>query len=168
MKIAIYPGSFDPLTNGHINIIKRSSNVFEQIIVAIAENNLKKSFFNVKKRIRLIQENVILLNLSNKIKVVSFKGLTAEYANKNGIKFIVRGLRAISDFEYEFKMAHMNKTISPNIETMFFMTDQKYFYTSSNLIKSIAILSPNKIKKFVPNNVFKSLKDHFKLKKKCN
>lgn len=166
MKIAIYPGSFDPITNGHINIIKRASNIFEQIIVAIAENNLKQSFFDIEKRIRLIQENMILLNLSNKIKVVSFKGLTAEYASKNGIKFIVRGLRAISDFEYEFKMAHMNKTISPNVETMFFMTDQKYFYISSNLIKSVAVLSPNKIKKFVPSNVLKSLQDNFK--KKCH
>ncbi len=134
---AIYPGTFDPPTNGHFDIIERSSKVFDRVIVAVAINPNKKPLFSVEKRVDLLKE--ITRDLGN-VEVTSFHGLLVNYAKSVGARVIVRGLRAVSDFEYEFQMAHMNKKLHPELDTVFMMTGEKYFYVSSNIVKEIASL----------------------------
>ncbi|RMG58425.1 MAG: pantetheine-phosphate adenylyltransferase [Deltaproteobacteria bacterium] len=132
---AIYPGTFDPPTNGHLDIVERSSKVFDRVIVAVAFNPHKTPLFPVEKRVELLKE--ITSHLEN-VEVTSFTGLLVDYAKQVGARVIVRGLRAVSDFEYEFQMAHMNKKLYPELDTVFMMTGEKYFYVSSNIVKEIA------------------------------
>lgn len=152
--LAVYPGSFDPPTNGHLDIVFRASCLFSKIIVAITENASKKHIFSLNKRIDLFQK--ITENLKN-VEVTSFSGLLVNYLEKINSFVLIRGLRALSDFEYEFQMALMNRKLNKKIETIFLMTAQAYTFISSNMIKEIAMLGGN-IADFVPDCVEKELK----------
>ena len=134
-RIAVYPGSFDPLTNGHLDIIHRGVQVFDRLVVSIAENSRKSSLFTVEERLEIIRE---VLADEPRVEVDAFEGLTVEYAVKRGAVAIVRGLRAVADFEYELQMANMNRKLSPSIETLFMMTSEKYFFVSSQNVKEVA------------------------------
>ena len=156
-KIAIYPGSFDPITNGHIDIIKRSLSLFDKVIIAVNDNSFQKFLFTAKERVKMIKS---ALNFSNRVEVESFRGLLVNYAKAKEANFIIRGLRALSDFEYEFQMYLMNKKLNPEIEIIYFMTNQEYSYLSSSIIKEISRLGGT-IKNFVPEGVKKSLQEKF-------
>ena len=154
MKIAIYPGSFDPITNGHIDIINRASKLYDKLIIAVASNSNKKSLLSKSQRVDILEESVS----SNKIKIDSFEGLLVDYANKQNVYTIIRGLRTLSDFEYEFRMAIMNRNLNPSIETIFLMTDEKYSHISSSSIKEIYLLDGD-IGPFVPDAVINKLNE---------
>jgi len=141
MRKAIFPGSFDPLTNGHLDVIQRSSPLFDEIVVAILNNPEKNPMFTVEERVEMIEE--ILPSVAQdgcKITVASFSGLTAEFAKRSGATAIVRGIRAVSDYEYELRMALMNRKLEPTIETVFLMADEEYSYVSSTLMKQVFLL----------------------------
>ena len=141
MRKAIFPGSFDPLTNGHLDVIKRSSPLFDEIVVAILNNPDKNPMFTVEERAEMIGEILPSVEHSEcKITVASFSGLTAEFAKRIGATAIVRGIRAVSDYEYELRMALMNRKLEPTIETVFLMADEEYSYVSSTLMKQVFLL----------------------------
>jgi pantetheine-phosphate adenylyltransferase len=150
---AVYPGSFDPPTNGHLDIITRASKLFPKIIVAVTENASKKHMFSLEERVALLQEAAKSLD---NVEVVSFSGLLANYLEKINTFVLIRGLRALSDFEYEFQMALMNRNLNKNIETIFLMPDQAYTFLSSSMVKEIAALG-GKTKDLVPECVEKKL-----------
>lgn len=152
-RIALYPGSFDPLTLGHVDIIQRGSAVFDKIIVAVLRNVDKKPMFSVDERLEMIRHT--FRNLEN-VEADSFSGLLVDYAAKREGTTIVRGIRAISDFEYEFQMALMNRRLAPTIETVFMMPAEEYSYVSSRLVKEVATLGGN-ISGLVPKEVEKRL-----------
>lgn len=159
-KIAVYPGSFDPVTNGHIDLVQRTLQVFDRVIVAIATNPDKDdSLFSVKERLEMIRE--VFNGLGRRVQADSFEGLLVDYAEKVGAEVIIRGLRAVSDFEYEFQMAMMNRGLKPKIETLFMMTGESYFYISSRLVKEVVSLGGD-VSGLVPKNVLKRLKGKFK------
>ncbi|MEW6095476.1 MAG: pantetheine-phosphate adenylyltransferase [bacterium] len=157
-NIAIYPGTFDPITNGHLDIIERAVPLFEQIIVAIACDSPKPTVFSIQERIQMLKE--ITKNYSN-VKVEKFSGLLVEYARKKNASIIIRGLRAVSDFEHEFQMASINKRLNPDVETLFMMTHEDNFFLSSSAIKEIARLGGS-LGEFVPKIVEERLKERFK------
>lgn len=140
MTIAICPGSFDPVTNGHLDIIERTAAIFDKVIVAVLENPSKKPLFTAAERRRLLQ--AVLTHLPN-VEVEYFQGLLVDYAKKKGARVIVKGLRAISDFESEFQMALTNKRLSPEIETMFMMTANEYSFLSSSMVKELVLFGGN-------------------------
>ncbi len=154
---AVYAGTFDPITNGHLDIIKRALGLFEEIVVAVVENPSKKTLFSAKERVELAKKSIPGLN---GVRVEGFNGLLVEFCKKNNIFFIIRGLRALSDFEQEFQMASMNKSLNKKIETIFFITSQKYFYLSSSIVKEIA-KHKGRVKEFVTVEVEKALKEKF-------
>ncbi len=159
-NIAVYPGSFDPITNGHVDLIKRTLRVFNRVIVAIAVNpNKDNSLFSVEERLAMIRE--VFRGLGKRVKVDSFEGLLVNYARRTGAKVIIRGLRAVSDFEYEFQMAMMNRRLQPDLETFFMMTGESYFYISSHLVEEVMSLGGD-VSGLVPKNVIKKLKKKFK------
>lgn len=135
MKIAIYPGSFDPITLGHIDIIERASLIFDEIIVAVLVNSSKTPCFTLDEKIELIK---LAIGNNKKVHVKSFDGLLADFAKNQGANIIIKGLRAVSDFEYEFQMALANKKINPTLETVFLNASDNYLYVSSSLVKDIA------------------------------
>lgn len=151
--IAVYPGSFDPPTNGHIDIIARAAKIFPEVIIAITHNYNKKHMFSLDERISMMKE--VVSNIKN-AKVSSFSGLLVDYLNKIDSFCIVRGLRALSDFEYEFQMALMNRKLKKDVETIFLMPDQEYTFLSSSMVREIASLNGN-FKNFVPKNVYKKI-----------
>ncbi len=153
MKIAVYPGSFDPVTKGHIDILKNGAEIFDKVIIAVAKNSEKNSFLSVSERVALIKESV--KDLEN-VEVDSFDGLTIEYAKKVGAKVILRGLRAVSDFEYEMQLSQANSALSGEIKTIFLITKPKYNFISSRTIKEI-FLNNGDISKFVPECVYEFL-----------
>lgn len=155
MKIAIYPGSFDPVTNGHVDIIKRAAKLFTKVVVAVIGNPEKKSRFTLEQRVAMIKES--LPHMSHVV-VESFDGLLVEYAKKKKAHTIIRGLRAVSDFDYEFQMALTNRKMAPDIETLFFMTDYKYSYLSSSFVKQIAHFGGD-VSELVPAAVAKRLRE---------
>jgi pantetheine-phosphate adenylyltransferase len=157
MRTAIYPGSFDPLTNGHLSLIQRSLKMFDHLVVAIATNPKKTSLFTVDERKAIIQHAV----KDKRVEVDAFEGLLVDYARRRGIKVMIRGLRAVSDFEFEFQLANMNRKLRPDIETVFMMTGEDYFYISSNLVREVASLGGN-VDDLVPPGVGKKLKAKFK------
>ena len=159
--IAVYPGSFDPPTNGHIDIISRASNIFSKVIVAITHNYNKKHMFCLQDRIEMMKQSVIKMD---NVEVQSFSGLLVDYLQKINSFYVIRGLRALSDFEYEFQMALMNRKLNSKIETIFLMPDQEYTFLSSSMIREIAALNGN-FKKFVPSPVYKKM--HSKVIKKA-
>jgi len=158
--VAIYPGSFDPITNGHVDLVKRTLRVFDKVIVAIATNPDKDhSLFSVEERLRMIDE--VFASLQGRVQADSFQGLLVEYAERQNSKVIIRGLRAVSDFEYEFQMAMMNRRLKPQLETLFMMTGESEFYTSSRLVKEVVSLGGN-VSGLVPDNVLRKLQEKFK------
>jgi pantetheine-phosphate adenylyltransferase len=155
-KIAIYPGSFDPITNGHIDLIRRASTLFDKVIVGITQNSKKAAFLNIDDRIQTT--SLALKNIDN-IEVLSFNTLLVDFANAQNAQVILRGLRAVSDFEYEFQLSGMNKHLNPNIETLFMTPAEQYANISSSLVREILMLGGD-ISAFVP----KSVEDHLKSK----
>ena len=162
MKIAVYPGTFDPITYGHIDVIKKSLKIFDKLIVATTDNNDKEYFFSLEERIDIINNSLFkdLKFKKKKIKVISFNNLTINLCKKYNASAIIRGLRAVSDFEYEFQLAGMNKKLNTNIETMFLMSDVENQIISSKFVKEIANLGGN-IDRFVTKYVVKKLKNKY-------
>lgn len=158
-KIAVYPGSFDPITNGHVDIIKRGIRIFDEIIVLVAYNPNKASLFTVDERCQFIRE---VFNGHQGVRVDSHSGLLVDYLRSSGASTILRGMRALSDFEYEFQMALMNRRQTRDMETVFLMSGFRWFYTSSNLIKEVASLGGS-VKGLVPENVNQKLIEKFKI-----
>ena len=154
MKKIIYPGTFDPITNGHLDIAERAASLFDHVILAIANNPKKKSLFTVNERIDLIQTSIEHLD---KISVSSTATLIVRFAKENEAVALIRGLRSISDFEYEFQMALMNRSLAPEISTIFMMPDEKYMHLNSTVVKEIAALDGN-ISAYVPAIVEAQLK----------
>ena len=159
-NIAIYPGSFDPITNGHVDLVKRALRVFDKVIVAIASNAGKDtSLFSVEERLGMIRE--VFEPLKDRVQADSFQKLLVDYAERKQAPVIIRGLRAVSDFEYEFQMAMMNHRLKPNVETFFMMTGESQFYISSRLVKEVVSLGGN-VEGLVPGNVLKNLNRKFR------
>ncbi len=157
MRTAIYSGTFDPVTNGHLDVLFRASHIFDNTIIAVAESEEKLPLFDLAERIQLIEENIAE---RHNVKVSSFRGLLVDYAKEMGVSAIVRGLRAISDFEFEFQMTQMNRHLDDELETIFLMPKQDYFFTSSSLIKQVARYE-GKIDSLVPVNVARALNKKF-------
>ena len=161
-KNAIYPGTFDPITYGHIDVIKKALKIVDTVIVAISENSNKNYLFNSNERLEIV-ENALYKDLklnSKKVKVITFNSLTTQLCKKMKSKIILRGLRAVSDFEYEYQLAGMNKNLDNNIETMFLMSDIENQIISSNFVKEIIELGGN-IKKFTTPSTIKALKNKY-------
>lgn len=157
--VAIYPGSFDPITNGHVDLVRRTLRVFDKVIVAIATNPDKdRSLFTVEERLAMINE--VFSDMKGRAVADAFQGLLVDYAERKNSTVIIRGLRAVSDFEYEFQMALMNHRLKPQLETLFMMTGESEFYTSSRLVKEVVSLGGN-VAGLVPDNVLKKLNEKF-------
>ena len=162
MKTAIYPGTFDPITYGHIDVIKKSLKIFDKVVVATTDNSNKNYHFSIEDRLSMIESSLFkdLKFKRNKIKVIPFDTLTINLCKKYKATVIIRGLRAVSDFEYEFQLAGMNKKLNSNIETMFLMSDVENQIISSKFVKEISKLD-GKINKFVTKSTMKMLKNKF-------
>lgn len=156
-KVAVYPGSFDPVTFGHLDIIKRGSNIFDHIIVAILNNSRKDPLFTIEERMDLLRETT--KDMKNVI-IDSFNGLLVDYVRKKNVHVVLRGLRAISDFEYELQIASINKSLDNDIETFFMMTSNNYSFLSSSMVKEIAKYHGS-VKEFVPEMVDKALEKKY-------
>jgi len=154
MRKAIYAGSFDPITNGHVDVIERGSKIFDELIIAVADNQSKPPLFSKLERVELIKKQ---LGKYKNVKVDSFEGLLIDYVRRQKTNIVLRGIRTISDFEYEFQMALTNRAIAPDIETVFVMTCEKYSYISSRLLKEAADLGAD-VSMFVPSEVTEALK----------
>ena len=157
-KVAVYPGTFDPVTYGHLDVIKRVSNLFDKVYIAVAHSGEKKALFSVEERVAMLKEAVAEFD---NVEVEDFDGLVVNYVKGKSAKVVVRGLRMISDFEYEFQMALTNRKINPDIETIFMMPNESYSYLSSRLIKEVAFMNAD-VSMFVPENVEKKLKEKIK------
>lgn len=155
--IAVYPGSFDPITNGHLDIIQRGLEVFDLLIVAVAKNSEKKGLFSTEERLEMIRRTV---GDNPRLQVDTFEGLLVDYVASRGARVILRGLRAVSDFEYEFQIAQMNHTVQEQVETLFMMTSVPYGYLSSSIVKEVASLR-GPIDTFVPPAVKEALEKKF-------
>jgi len=155
-KVAVYPGSFDPITNGHLDLLERGLKIFDRIVIAIAANPAKKPVFSIEERVDMIELSVRDHPLRDRLQVDAFQGLLVEYVRKVNAKAILRGLRAISDFEYEFQMALMNRKLSNEIETLYLMTGMRWIYISSRIIKEV-VMSGGCVSGLVPEPVEKML-----------
>ena len=154
MTTALYPGSFDPITFGHLDVIERAAKLFDRLIIAVAHNADKKPLFSAAERVGLIRG---CIGPRPNVEIVSFDGLLVDFAKQAGANAVVRGLRAVTDFEYEFQMALMNKTLSPDLETVFLTSREAFTYISSRVIKEVARLGGDVVK-FVPPNVAEALR----------
>ncbi|MES2772291.1 MAG: pantetheine-phosphate adenylyltransferase [Pseudomonadota bacterium] len=152
-NLAIYPGTFDPMTRGHEDLVRRAANLFDQVIVAIAESHSKRPFFSLAQRVRMAQE--ITAPYPN-VKVCGFNGLLMDFLHHQGAKVIVRGLRAASDFEYEFQMAGMNRNLHPDVETVFLTPGEQYMFISATMVREIALMGGD-VSKFVHETVRQQL-----------
>jgi pantetheine-phosphate adenylyltransferase len=156
-KVVIYPGTFDPITNGHISIISRALKIFDRLVIAILNNPQKLPLFSIEERIQMIRE---VLKDQRHLEVESFNGLLVDYVIQKKTNVVIRGLRALSDFEYEFQMALMNRKLNREVQSIFLMTDYKWFYTSSTIIKEAASLGGD-VSGLVPPIVCRKLKEKF-------
>jgi len=156
VRIALYPGSFDPPTHGHLSIIQRGLKIFDGLTVAVLMNPAKDALFSVDERVHLLREAL----RDNRVQVKTFSGLLVKFAQQEGVNTILRGLRAVSDFEYEFQMANMNRKLDNGIETLFMMTGEDYFYISSRFVRDVARLGGD-VKGLVPPNVLDALHRKF-------
>ncbi len=155
MKIAVYPGSFDPLTYGHLDVVERASKLVDELIVAVAKNPMKDPIFTLEERMEMVRE--AMAHIKN-VRVDKLEGLLVEYAKKTGAEAIIRGLRAVSDFEYEFQMALTNRKLNDQVETVFLVTSENYSYLSSTMIREIARLKGD-ISPFVPDEIVRRVKE---------
>ncbi|HEY6476749.1 MAG TPA: pantetheine-phosphate adenylyltransferase [Polyangia bacterium] len=155
MSLAVYPGTFDPITNGHVDILRRSLKIFDRVVVALADNIRKTPLFSLGERQTLITE---ALGSDPRLEIDAFQGLLADYCRKRGATVVIRGLRALADFEYEFQSAHMNRRLAPDVETMFLMTGEESFYVSSSLVKEVALMGGD-VAGLVPPGVAAALKE---------
>ena len=158
MRIGIYPGSFDPVTLGHVDIIKRSSNLVDKLYVAVIRNKLKKSLFSVNERVDMLKR--VTTDIPN-IKIESFDGLTIDYADNKNANVIFRGLRAVTDFEYELQIAQTNHNLNPKVDTLFLITNVEYAYLSSSIVREIASYNGD-VSGFVPESILDDIYDKFK------
>jgi len=156
-RIAVYPGTFDPITNGHTDLVSRAARVFEKIVIAVAENPQKKPLFSLEERIELAEHEV---NSLGNVEVVGFSNLLVEFVQQIGASVIIRGLRAVSDFEYEFQLASMNRHIAPDVETLFLTPDEDYSFISSSLVKEVARLNGD-VSEFVCQEVQAAMQKRF-------
>ncbi|HOK03903.1 MAG TPA: pantetheine-phosphate adenylyltransferase [Victivallales bacterium] len=156
MKTAFFPGSFDPVTFGHLDVIQRAANLFDKLIVAVALNTSKEPMFSVEKRVKILKASCSSIK---NIEIISFEGLLVNAINKYNVSAVIRGLRAISDFEYEFQMAMMNREINSKFETIFLMPSPQYSFVSSRMIKEIINLGGD-VSAFVPKAVIEELKNY--------
>lgn len=157
--IAVYPGTFDPITNGHIDILERALRLFDYVIVTVATNQRKQPLFTVPERMQFIKDAVP--HAADRIRFEEFDGLLVDFCRANNASVIVRGLRALADFEYEFQFAHMNRRLAPGIDSVFFMTDERNHYVSSSLVKEVASLGGD-VNGLVPAPVVAALKAKYK------
>jgi pantetheine-phosphate adenylyltransferase len=157
MLRAIYPGSFDPITNGHLDVLSRAARLFDEVIMAVAINQSKQVLFSVKERVELLKASC--QHLPN-VRVASFNGLLVDFARQSEAKAVIRGLRAVSDFEFEFQMALMNRSLEPELEALFLMPSEEYSYISSRMVKEVARLG-GEVSRFVPKCVEDALKARF-------
>ena len=157
MKIAIYPGTFDPITNGHLDIVRRGVKLFDKIIISIAISSKKNSLFTANERIQLIEESISPMP---SVEVDSFYGLMVEHAKKHSAVAAIRGLRVLSDFEFEFKMALMNRSLNDEISTVFLMPHEKYTHISSSMVREVSSLGGN-VSEYVPGEVDNALKKKY-------
>lgn len=158
MRTGVYPGSFDPITNGHLDVIDRACNIFEKVIVAVARNATKEPLFTPEERVGLIEEN---LRGRADISVIAFDGLIVDLAKQTKAVALIRGLRAVSDFEHEFQMAQMNRHLDDSIETIFLMPNEQFFFTSSNLVKQVFKFTDRE-RHLIPPNVHAALSKKFR------
>ena len=152
-RTAIYPGSFDPMTMGHLNIVRRSLEVFDQVVVSVLRHPEKNAMFTVEERVAMMTE---ILAAEDRVQVESFDGLLVDYVRGRGSHTVIRGLRAVQDFEYEFQMTMMNRRLAPDIDTVFMMTDEEYFYIASRTVKEVAALGGD-ISGLVPDVVARAM-----------
>ncbi|MEX2368620.1 MAG: pantetheine-phosphate adenylyltransferase, partial [Balneolaceae bacterium] len=155
-KTALFPGSFDPITNGHLDLLERATKLFDKIIVTVAVNNRKKEVFTGEERVKLIRECLQTKDWSSHIEIEQFTGLLIDFARKKNVEVLVRGVRQISDFEYEFRMALTNRRLAPNIDTVFLMPDEQLTFISASIVREIAYWRGD-LSSFVPDNVAKAL-----------
>ena len=158
MRIAVYPGSFDPITNGHLDIIERASRVYDKVIVGVLSNKSKTPLFTAEERVDMIR--LVTKDLSN-VEVDTFDGLLVDFAKSKNATVIVKGLRTVADFEYEFQMALLNKALNPEYETMFMMTNSKYSYISSSMVKELAGFHGN-LTEFVPYDIINRIEEKYR------
>lgn len=158
-RVAVYAGSFDPPTLGHLDIVKRAAPLFDVLYVLIAHNTSKNQLFSVAERIKLLEQSCDELGL--KVKIASHQGLVVDFCSKVNAKILIRGIRAVSDFEKEFQIATMNRHLDSSIESLHIMTDEKYFYLSSSLVKEVASMGSD-LTKLVPSSVVKALNQKYK------
>ncbi|HIS62979.1 MAG TPA: pantetheine-phosphate adenylyltransferase [Candidatus Scybalomonas excrementigallinarum] len=158
MKIALYPGSFDPITLGHLDVVKRAASVFDRLVIGVLNNKAKSPLFSVEERVKILEE--VTQELPN-VSIGSFSGLTVDYASQIGATVIVRGLRAITDFEFELQLSQTNRKLNPNVDTMFFTTSEEYAYLSSTSVKEIALFG-GAFEQFVPERVIPYMREKYK------
>ncbi len=157
-RVAVYPGTFDPITNGHLDIIERGTDIFDELIILVAEREDKHPLFTMKERIEMIK---CVTRRFNNVSVLPLRGLLVSFLKKNDIKFVLRGLRAVSDFDYELQLALTNKNLYPNLETVFIMSNNNYIFLSSSIVREIARFNGD-VSRFVPACVEETLKRRFK------
>jgi pantetheine-phosphate adenylyltransferase len=162
MKIAVYPGSFDPVTNGHLDVIRRASKMFDKLIVAVLVNTSKNPVFSPQERVEMLRS--VTEDLPN-VEIAHFSGLLVDYCKSVGASIIVKGLRAVSDFEYEFQMALTNRQIDENVDTVFLTTTAQHMYLSSSIVREVAMFGGN-IEDFVPKQIVQNIKEKYQYESK--
>lgn len=158
-SLAVYPGTFDPITNGHVDILRRSLSLFDRVIVAIARNVRKAPMFSINERAAMIRETI---GRDRHVEIDDFDGLLVAYCRRRGARVVIRGLRALADFEYEYQFAHMNRHLAGDVETLFLMTSEESFYVSSSLVKEVAAMGGD-VSRFAPPPVLRALEKKLRL-----